>query len=194
MLDLKYDMTNYSIYLLYTVPAYSAHVKGVCQHESVHMQETYFLDSCQVSDGGLDRGRDTQGDITEHLFIMLIPGIMVFIRARSTEDEPLTLGPEVGLHGSVPQLPVRTGEDQDHLVKSAGHSDKSCWESTESASECNIRQAKRKVHLALVKALCQQLYSRLGNNWCNLAPDCAVAATWLCRSSTWSSLSSTVSS
>ena len=45
----------------------------------------------------------------------------------------------------------------------------------ESASECDIGQAKRKVHLVLVKALCQQLYSRLGHNWHNLAPDCDVA-------------------
>ena len=73
---------------------------------------------------------------------------------------------------SVPLLPVGAGENWDHLVKSAGHSDNSCWESMESASECDNRQGKKEVHLVLVKVLCQQLYSRVGHNWCNLVPDC----------------------
>ena len=46
---------------------------------------------------------------------MLIGGL------GSTVNKPLALGPKVGLHGGMPLLPVRTGEDQDHLVESAGH-------------------------------------------------------------------------
>ena len=125
---------------------------------------------------------------------MFVPALCFISGTGSTKNKSLALGPKVGLHGSMPLLPVGASENWDHLVKSAGHSDSSCWESMESASECNIGQERKEVHLALVKALCQQLYSRLGHNQHNLAPDCTVAVTWLCRSSTRSSLSSTASS
>ena len=77
----------------------------------------------QGSDGSLDQGRDMQGDVTKHLLVMLIPGVRFISWASSTEDEPLALGPEVGLHGGMPLLPVGASENQDHLVESAGHSE-----------------------------------------------------------------------
>ena len=94
-----------------------------------------------------------QGDITECFLVALVP-------------------PKVDLHGGIPLLPVGASEDRDHLVESTGHSDNSCWESMESASECDIGQRKKGIHLVLVKALCQQLYSRLGHSWHNWSPDC----------------------
>ena len=74
---------------------------------------------------------------------MFIPAFCLISGTGSTEYEPLALGPEVGLHGSVPLLPVGASENQDHLVESTGHSDKSCWESMESASECDIGQTRK---------------------------------------------------
>ena len=44
--------------------------------------------------------------------------------------------------------------------------------STKSASECDNGQAKMEVHLAPVKALCLQLYSRLGHNQRTSLLDC----------------------
>ena len=73
-----------------------------------------------------------QGDITKHLLIILVPGVIFISRVRGTENEPLALGPEIGLHGSVPLLPVGASEKGGHLVKSAGHSDNSCCESQQS--------------------------------------------------------------
>ena len=88
----------------------------------------HLLDHRKVSDSGLDGGGDTQGDITEHLLIVLIPGVILISRMRGTEDKLLTLGPEVGLHGGMPLLPVGASEDGDHFVKSTGHGSKSCCE------------------------------------------------------------------
>ena len=66
-----------------------------------------------------------QGDIsTECFLIVLVPAVCFISGVGSTMDEPLALGPKIGLHGGVPLLPVGTSEDWDHLVKSAGHSDK----------------------------------------------------------------------
>ena len=67
-----------------------------------------------------------QGDITKRLLIIFIPGVKLISGARGTEDEPLALGPKVGLHGSMPLLPVGASENWDHLVKSTGHGDNSC--------------------------------------------------------------------
>ena len=58
---------------------------------------------------------------------MLIPSIVLLIGVGGAIDKPLALGPKVGLHGSMPLLPVGAGEDWDHLVKSTGHSENSCW-------------------------------------------------------------------
>ena len=69
---------------------------------------------------------------------------MLVGRLSGTVNKPLALGPEVGLHDGVPLLPVGSSEDQDHLVESAGHGDRFCWESTESASECDIGQTRKK--------------------------------------------------
>ena len=86
-----------------------------------------LLYSCQVGDGCLDRGRDTQGDVAEHLLIMLIPAFCFISGMGSTENKPLALGPKIGLHhGGVPLLPVGFGEDWDHLVERTGHGDNSC--------------------------------------------------------------------
>ena len=85
-----------------------------------------LLDRRKVSDSGLNRRGDMQGDITERLLIVLVPGVELISRTRSTENEPLALGPKVGLHGGMPLLPVGASEDRDHLVKSAGHGSKSC--------------------------------------------------------------------
>ena len=52
---------------------------------------------------------------------MFISRVVLVIRTGSTIDEPLALGPEVGLHGGAPLLPVGTSEDGNHLVESAGH-------------------------------------------------------------------------
>ena len=87
-----------------------------------------LLDRRKVSDSGLDRRGDAQGDITERLLIMLIPGVGLISGTGSTEDEPLALGPKVGLHGGVPLLPVGASENGDHFVESAGHGSKSCCE------------------------------------------------------------------
>ena len=116
-----------------------------------------LLDSSQVQDCNLDRGGHLQGDVAKGLLVMFVPGIMVLIGMGSAIDKPLAFGPEVGLHGSAPLLPVGTSEDGNHLVKSTGHGDRFCWESMESASECDIGQTRREVHLAPVKALCLQL-------------------------------------
>ena len=83
-----------------------------------------LLDSSQVGDRNLDQGGHPQGDVAEGLLIMFIPGIMVLVRTGGAIDEPLALGPEVGLHGGAPLLPVGASEDQDHLVESAGHGDR----------------------------------------------------------------------
>src|SRR5437899_2594045 len=96
-----------------------------------------LLYSIEVGDGDLDQWGDTQGDVTKRFLVMLIPGLMVRGRLLSAIDEPLALGPEVGLHRGMPLLPVGASENRDHLVKSAGHSEDSCWESMESASECD---------------------------------------------------------
>ena len=69
-----------------------------------------------------------QGSITKRLLIVLVPGVMLLIGTSGAIDKPLALGPEVGLHGGVPLLPVGASEDWDHLVKSAGHGSNSCWE------------------------------------------------------------------
>ena len=69
-----------------------------------------LLDHRKVSDSGLDGGGDTQGDVTEHLLIILIPGVKFISRVRGTEDKPLALGPKVDLHGGVPLLPVGASE------------------------------------------------------------------------------------
>ena len=82
-----------------------------------------LLDSCKVSNSSLDQGRDVQSDVPKHFFVILIPGLIFISRARGTKNKPLALGPKVGLHSSMPLLPVGAGEDWDHLVKSPGHSD-----------------------------------------------------------------------
>ena len=87
-----------------------------------------------------------QDNISECLLVMLVPGVMLLIRMGSAIDKPLALGPKVGLHGSAPLLPVQASEDRNHLVKSAGHSDRFCWESMESANECDIGQARKELH------------------------------------------------
>ena len=101
-----------------------------------------LLHHSKVGDGSLDRRGHPQGDVTECLFIVFIPRVMFVSGLSGGVNEPLALHPEVGLHGGMPLLPVRTSEDRDHLVKSAGHGDRLCLESTESASECDIRQAR----------------------------------------------------
>ena len=98
----------------------------------------------EVGDGNLNGPEDMQGNVAEHLLIVFIQSIVLLVRAGGAINKPLALGPEVGLHGGVPLLPVRTSKDQDHLVESAGHSENSCWEPMESASECNIRQARKR--------------------------------------------------
>ena len=65
-----------------------------------------------------------QGDVTKCFLIMLILAVCLISGLSSTKDKPLALGPKIGLHGSVPLLSVGAGKDQDHLVKSAGHSDR----------------------------------------------------------------------
>ena len=57
------------------------------------------------------------------------PPMLFPSRVRGTVDKPLALGPEVGLHGSMPLLPVGASEKGHHLVKSTGHSNNSCCES-----------------------------------------------------------------
>src|SRR5207245_4443103 len=91
---------------------------------------------------------DTQGDVTERFLIMLIPGFVVGGRLLSAIDKPLALGPKVGLHRGMPLLPVGASENRDHFVESAGHSEDSCWESTESASECDNGQVEKEEHLS----------------------------------------------
>ena len=85
-----------------------------------------LFDHHEISDGGLNGRRDAQSDITECLLIVLIPGVKLISGTRGTENEPLVLGPKVGLHGGMPLLPVGASEDGDHLVKSTGHGSKSC--------------------------------------------------------------------
>ena len=87
-----------------------------------------LLYHCEVRNGGLNRWGDIQGDITKHLFIILISGVIFISGARGTKNEPLALGPKIGLHCGMPLLPVGASEDRDHLVKSTGHGSKSCCE------------------------------------------------------------------
>ena len=70
-----------------------------------------LLDHVEVGYRDLNGQGDMQGDIAEHFLSVLIPSFMVISRARSTKNEPLALGPEVGLHGGVPLLPVGASED-----------------------------------------------------------------------------------
>ena len=88
----------------------------------------HLLDRCKVSDSGLDRRGDMQGGVAERLLIVLIPGVEFISGTRGTKDEPLALGPKVGLHGSMPLLPVGASEDGNHLIESTGHGSKSCCE------------------------------------------------------------------
>ena len=82
-----------------------------------------LLHHSEVGNRDLNGRGDVQGNVAECLLIVLISSIVLLIRAHSAINKPLALGPEVGLHGSVSLLPVGAGEDQDHLVKSTGHSD-----------------------------------------------------------------------
>ena len=54
----------------------------------------------------------TQGDITECFLVVLVPVVCLISGSSGTVDEPLALGPEVGLHGSVPLLPVGTYQNR----------------------------------------------------------------------------------
>jgi len=86
-----------------------------------------------------------QGDITKHSLGVVVPVVLVIMTVSwlgSRINEPLALCPKVGLHRGVPLLPVGASEHGDHLVESAGHGE-FCWESTESASECDNRQARK---------------------------------------------------
>ena len=111
-----------------------------------------------------------QGDVAKHLLVMHVPGLSFIGWASGAKDEPLALGPKIGLHGGMPLLPVKTGtillRALDIVVIPVG-------KSMESASECDNGQVKMEIHLAPVKALCLQLYSRLGYNRCTWLPDCA---------------------
>jgi len=48
---------------------------------------------------------------------------MTVSRLHRQVNVPLALCPKVGLHRSVPLLPVGASEHWNHLVKSAGHGD-----------------------------------------------------------------------
>ena len=65
-----------------------------------------------------------QGDVTECSLGAVVPVLLVIMvigRLSGQVNEPLPLGPEVGLHGSVPLLPVGASEEGNHFVESAGH-------------------------------------------------------------------------
>ena len=59
-----------------------------------------------MADRGLDRRGHPQGDVAKGLFVVLVPQVMLVSGLSSDVDEPLALGPKVGLHGGVPLLPV----------------------------------------------------------------------------------------
>ena len=80
-----------------------------------------LLHHSKMGDGSLDQRGHLQGDVAKCLLIVLVPQFMLIGRLGGTINKPLALGPEIGLHGGVPLLPVETGEDRDHLVESAGH-------------------------------------------------------------------------
>jgi len=104
-----------------------------------------LLDSSKVSDSDLDRGGEAQGDITKCSLSTVVPVVSVIVTVSglsSQIDKPLALCPKVGLHRGVPLLPVGASEHRDHLVKSTGHGE-FCWESMESASECDNGQARK---------------------------------------------------
>ena len=104
-----------------------------------------LLDGSQVRDSDLDRGGEAQGDVTKRSLGTVIPVlsvIMVISGLSGRVNEPLALGLKVGLHGGMPLLSVGASEEGNHLVKSAGHGE-FCWESMESASECDNRQARK---------------------------------------------------
>ena len=120
-----------------------------------------------------------QGDITECFLVMFIPAVCLIGGMGSTKHKPLALGPEVGLHGGMPLLQVGASEDWDHLVESAGHSSKSCWESTQSASECDIRQARKGNTLSTSESTLStailKIWSQLVQLGARLCRGCAVA-------------------
>ena len=60
----------------------------------------------EVGDGSLDGRRHPQGDVAECLLVMFIPQVMLIGRLGGTVNKSLALGPEVGLHGGMPLLPV----------------------------------------------------------------------------------------
>ena len=83
-----------------------------------------------------------QGNITKCSLGVVVPvlSVVVAIGGLSTQvNKLLALCPKVGLHGSMPLLPVGASEKGNHLVKSARHV---CWESMESANECNNGQTR----------------------------------------------------
>jgi len=96
-------------------------------------------------DSDLNGGGEAQGNITEHSLGVIIPVVLVIVtvgRLGSRINKPLALCLKVGLHRGVPLLPVGASEHGDHLVESAGHGE-FCWESTESANECDNGQARK---------------------------------------------------
>ena len=88
----------------------------------------HLLDRREVSNSGLNQRGDAQGDISECLLVVLVPGVKLVSQIRGTKNKPLALGPKVGLHGGMPLLPVGASEDGDHFVESAGHGSRSCCE------------------------------------------------------------------
>jgi len=110
-----------------------------------------FLDSHQVRDSDLDQGGEAQGDITKCSFSVVIPllsVIMTVSRLGRHVDIPLALCPKVGLHGSVPLLPVGASEHGNHLVNSAGHGDISVGSQRSQQVNTTTDKQEKKKHLS----------------------------------------------
>ena len=85
-----------------------------------------LLYSSKFGDSNLDQGGKVQGDITKRSLGVLVPflSVIVIISGLGFQvNKPLALCPKVGLHSSVPLLPVGASECRNHLVESAGHGD-----------------------------------------------------------------------
>ena len=88
-----------------------------------------LLDCSEVRDSDLNRGGEAQGDVAECSLGAVVPVLSVIVTVNglcSGINIPLALGMKIGLHGSVPLLPVGASEHGDHFVKSAGHGE-FCW-------------------------------------------------------------------
>jgi len=110
----------------------------------------YFLNHSQFRDSDLDRRGKGQGDVTKRSLGVIVPVLTVVVAVSGLSgrvNEPLALGPEIGLHRSVPLLPVGTSENGNHFVKSTGHGDILLGQQSQQVNATADRQEKKK-HLS----------------------------------------------